>query len=38
MADLQLLTNSARNTYGECHRKYKYRYVDGYKPATENEN
>ena len=35
---LEKLTNSSRNTYGECHRKYKLRYVDGYKPAVENEN
>lgn len=38
MADLELLTNSARNAFGECHRKYKFKYVDGVKLVHENEN
>lgn len=38
MADLDLLTNSARNAFGECHRKYKFRYVDGVKMVNEHEN
>lgn len=38
MTDLQLLTNSARNAFGECHRKYKFKYIDGVKLVHENEN
>lgn len=38
MAELELLTNSARNAFGECHRKYKFKYVDGVKLVNENEN
>lgn len=38
MSELQLLTNSRSNCFGECHRKHYYRYELGAKPITEAEN
>lgn len=38
MSDLQILTNSRSNCFGECHRKHYYRYEMGAKQVNEAEN
>lgn len=37
MADLQLLTNSRRNSHGACHRRHYYEYELGARPVTDAE-
>lgn len=38
MGDLQLLTNSRRNSFGACHRKHYFEYELGVRPISDAES
>lgn len=38
MSDLQILTNSRRNSFGSCHRKHYFEYELGRRPISDAES